>query len=174
MDNGSASPKVTRPVANTEETDVVSGLFGASPNQPASDNLLSVHQRIFQERFSKYEASPPSSLPISSKGSGMRPPVLDRKRADELVERFRAKSNYFPFVTAPADIASPEHRFLYLAVLTVAATDDMTSLRSLDARFRSVLAERIVVGGEKSLDYLQGLLVYIAWWVSLESIRGWY
>lgn len=36
----------------------------------------------------------------------------------------------------------------------------------LDAEFRRVFSEKVVVHGEKSLDILQGLLVYIAWLVA--------
>ncbi|KAI9045896.1 fungal specific transcription factor domain-containing protein [Aspergillus affinis] len=164
-DDRTASAKSARPTASKlEEIDVVSGLFGASQKPPPSDNLVGFHNRIFKEKFWRSESIPTDQLPHISDGPGVRPRVLDQKRADELVERFCAKNSYFPFVTVPDDIASPEHRFLYLAVLTVAATEDMPLLRSLDTRFRAVLAERVIVAGEKNLDYLQGLLVYLAWY----------
>lgn len=104
-----------------------------------------------------------TSLDTTSDETRGRPPVLEQKKADQLLSKFQTKSSYFPFVALPSNIASAEHRFLYLAVLTAASSDDMALLRSLDNRFRSVLADRIVNAGEKSLDYLQGLLIYIAW-----------
>lgn len=147
----------------TEGVDVLSGLFGASEKPPPPDNVVSFHHRLFQNKFSSYDELPPEPVPHMSLVKAVRSTALDANRAAKLVERFRSKSSYFPFVTVPEDIATPQHRFLYLAVLTVSATDDMPLLRSLDCRFREVLAEKVVVAGEKSLDYLQGLLVYIAW-----------
>ncbi|PLB51640.1 hypothetical protein P170DRAFT_349551, partial [Aspergillus steynii IBT 23096] len=164
LDSRVAPIKATCPVApKTEEVDVVSGLFGAPQKPPPADNVVSFHHRIFQEKFANCDEPSADKLPREPDGTGARAPVLDQKTADELVERFRAKSSYFPFVTVPEDIATPQHRFLYLAILTVTATDNMALMRSLDARFRAVLADRVVVAGEKSLDYLQGLLVYISW-----------
>lgn len=33
----------------------------------------------------------------------------------------------------------------------------------LDHELRKVLSEKLIVDGQKSLDFLQGLLVYLAW-----------
>ncbi|OOO04940.1 hypothetical protein OAory_01112770 [Aspergillus oryzae] len=147
------------------EEDVLSGLFDAQPRPPPPKNVVDVHRQIFQTKFdiSGQQSAGPSLVTTSDDGRA-RPPVLDQKKADHLLNKFRAKSSYFPFVTLPRNIASAEHRFLYLAVLTAASSDDIALLRSLDNRFRSVLADRVVNAGEKSLDYLQGLLIYLAWY----------
>lgn len=146
------------------EEDVLSRLFDAQPRPPPPKNVVDVHRQIFQTKFdiSGRQSAGPSLVTTSDDGRA-RPPVLDQKKADHLLNKFRAKSSYFPFVTLPHNIASAEHRFLYLAVLTAASSDDIALLRSLDNRFRSVIADRIVNAGEKSLDYLQGLLIYLAW-----------
>lgn len=153
---GTREPKV--------EEDVLSGLFDAQPRPPPPKNVVDVHRQIFQTKFdiSGRQSAGPSLVTTSDDGR-TRPLVLDQKKADHLLNKFRAKSSYFPFVTLPRNVASAEHRFLYLAVLTAASSDDIALLRSLDNRFRSVLADRVVNAGEKSLDYLQGLLIYLAW-----------
>ncbi|GAB1192784.1 hypothetical protein APSETT444_001980 [Aspergillus pseudonomiae] len=148
-----------------EEGDVLSGLFDAQPSAPPPKNVVDVHRQIFETKFDiSGQQSSRTLLDDIPDDTTLRPPVLDQKKADQLLSKFRAKSSYFPFVTLPGNIASAQHRFLYLAVLTAASSDDMYLLRSLDNRFRSVLADRVVNAGEKSLDYLQGLLVYIAWY----------
>ncbi|KAF7585238.1 hypothetical protein BBP40_011605 [Aspergillus hancockii] len=147
-----------------EQADVLSGLF-AQQKPPPPDDVVNMHRQIFQKEFAISGQQPSGTLlsTISDKPK-VRPPVLDRSKADQLLSKFQIKSSYFPFVAIPSNIASAEHRFLYLAVLTVASSDDMALLRSLDSRFRTVLADRVVNAGEKSLDYLQGLLVYMAWY----------
>ncbi|KAE8415271.1 hypothetical protein BDV36DRAFT_285507 [Aspergillus pseudocaelatus] len=148
-----------------EEADVLSGLFDAQPRPPPPKNVVDVHRQIFQTKFDiSGQQSSRVLLDTTSDETGERPPVLDQIKADQLLSKFQTKSSYFPFVALPNNIASAERRFLYLAVLTAASSDDMALLRSLDNRFRSVLADRVVNAGEKSLDYLQGLLIYIAWY----------
>lgn len=53
--------------------------------------------------------------------------------------------------------------FLLMAILNVCSSRVPSLQQRVDERFRRVLSERIVFQGEKNLDYLQGLLVYIAW-----------
>ncbi|KAF7595030.1 hypothetical protein BBP40_007631 [Aspergillus hancockii] len=146
-----------------EQADVLSCLF-STQQRPPSSNIVDVHQQIFQDKFAITGNQPLEAALNTPANSGVRPPVLDKTKADELLNKFQTKSCYFPFVTTPSNIASVDHRFLYLAVLTAASSDDIDLVRSLDARFRDVLADRVIVSGEKSLDYLQGLLVYIAWY----------
>ncbi|KAF5859082.1 hypothetical protein ETB97_003324 [Aspergillus alliaceus] len=159
--NKTKSRNETKP----EGADVLSGLFRAQQKPPLPDNVVDMHREIFQKQFAIHGQGPGNTTfhPASDESTAS-PPVLDQIKADQLLSKFRIKSGYFPFVAIPENIASTDHRFLYLGVLTVASSDDIPLLRSLDHRFRSVLADRVVKGGEKSLDYLQGLLVYIAWY----------
>lgn len=53
--------------------------------------------------------------------------------------------------------------FLLLGILTAMSMPDVYAHRRLDAKFKRVLCERTVERDEKSLDLLQGLLVYLAW-----------
>ncbi|KAH8691450.1 hypothetical protein BGW36DRAFT_53065 [Talaromyces proteolyticus] len=152
--------KKTKP----EETDVISELFQTKQQSPPATNLIEIHHQRFQEKFSIPGPEDEVSLPSCLDESESRPHILDQTKADQLLNKFRAKNSYFPFVTIPENIDSADHRFLYLAVLTAASSDDMGLLWSLDDRFRSILAERVIMLGEKSLDYLQGLLVYLAWY----------
>ena len=91
--------------------------------------------------------------------------------AEELVNLFRESMNqYFPFVVIPkgvtAESLSEQRPFLFLAVVTSASSMYKPLQRALDSRFRSILSQDAVFHGKKSLDLLQGLLVYLAWFVN--------
>jgi hypothetical protein len=83
-----------------------------------------------------------------------------------LLETYRPMVEFFPFVTVPKDYSCPEliqHRPILMFAVFVAASHDSTSLqRTLSREFRKVVTVKIM-SGEKSLDLLQGLLVFIAW-----------
>jgi hypothetical protein len=88
-------------------------------------------------------------------------------QAEELLMIFRQKAAGFPFVQIPADATVPslarKTPFLLLGILTAASVRDRPLNHQLDHEFRRVLSMKVIVQGCKSLDYLQGLLVYIAW-----------
>jgi len=42
----------------------------------------------------------------------------------------------------------------------------------LDHEFRKILSSKLIVEGRKSLDFLQGLLIYLAWLVYLKTIES--
>lgn len=100
---------------------------------------------------------------------------LSMSQANRMVESFQKRQDCFPFVVIPENTTAEElcrqRPFLLLSILVVMSDVDPGLQRSLDARFRKVVATRVVMQGEKSLDYLQGLLVYLAWFV--QSIN-WY
>lgn len=92
---------------------------------------------------------------------------IDIEQAEALLSAFRHKSPFFPFVTLPekATVSSLSRSspFLLLAVLTVASGMDTPLNHQMDHEFRRILSSKVVAEGQKSLDFLQGLLLYIAW-----------
>ena len=92
---------------------------------------------------------------------------VDRKQAEQLLLSFRSKAPFFPFVHIPPEATVPslsrKSPFLLLAILTVASSPDPKLHHQMDHEFRRILSSKVIVEGQKSLDYLQGLLVYIAW-----------
>ncbi|KAF9694004.1 hypothetical protein EKO04_007848 [Ascochyta lentis] len=83
-----------------------------------------------------------------------------------LVDIYRTMADYFPFVTLPKDCTC-HHLFqqrpiLMFAVLVVASYDSVLLQLTLSREFRKVVTVK-VMNGEKSLDLLQGLIVFIAW-----------
>jgi hypothetical protein len=83
-----------------------------------------------------------------------------------LLETYRHMVDFFPFVTLPKDSSCQElvqHRPILMFAVFVAASHDSPLLQqALSREFRKVVMVRIM-NGEKSLDLLQGLLVFIAW-----------
>jgi hypothetical protein len=83
-----------------------------------------------------------------------------------LVESYRNMIDYFPFATLPKETFCRDllqHRpILMFAVLTVASFDSALLQLTLAREFRKVVMVKIM-NGEKSLDLLQGMLVFIAW-----------
>jgi hypothetical protein len=92
---------------------------------------------------------------------------IDRKEAERLLLAFRNKAQFFPFVEIPleATVSSLARHspFLLLAILTVASSPDPKLHHQIDHEFRRILSSKVIIEGQKSLDYLQGMLVYIAW-----------
>lgn len=83
-----------------------------------------------------------------------------------LLETYRSMVDFFPFVPLPKDYfcreLAQDRPMLMFAVLTVASYDSVLLQLTLSREFRKVAMIRIM-NGEKSLDLLQGLLVFIAW-----------
>jgi len=83
-----------------------------------------------------------------------------------LLETYRVMAGYFPFVMLPKksfcqDIIQ-QRPMLMFAVLTAASSDSALLQLTLSREFRKVIMVKLM-NGEKSLDLLQGLLVFVAW-----------
>uniref|UniRef100_A0A093UR65 Uncharacterized protein n=1 Tax=Talaromyces marneffei PM1 TaxID=1077442 RepID=A0A093UR65_TALMA len=87
-------------------------------------------------------------------------------QVDTMVQSYQLKTAYFPFVSIPENITAEtlcqKWPFLLLSILVISSADEPILQKALDERFRKVLATRVVMQGEKSLDYLHGLLVYLS------------
>lgn len=83
-----------------------------------------------------------------------------------LVDNFRNMVMFFPFVALPNDcscrVLIQNRPMLIFAVLAVASYDSVHLQLALSREFRKVVMVKIM-NGEKSLDLLQALLVFIAW-----------
>jgi len=105
-------------------------------------------------------------------GTPQRPTIIEHRKvtldqAQQLLSSFRRLAPYFPFVQIPADATVPSlsrtSPFLLLAILTTAAIRDPPLCHQLDHEFKRVLSSKVIVEGRKSLDFIQGILVYVAW-----------
>ncbi|RDW74645.1 fungal specific transcription factor domain-containing protein [Aspergillus mulundensis] len=94
--------------------------------------------------------------------------VLDVETAERYLSNFKTKMlPHFCFVTVPPAVSAKQLRqkkpFLFLAILVASSYENMPLQRALGHEFKSLVASRMVVGGEVSFELLQGLLVFLAW-----------
>jgi hypothetical protein len=93
--------------------------------------------------------------------------IISFKMAEESIQLFKSKTTAFPFVIVSPQTSLAflrrERPFLLLTILTFAAGEDPKLQRSLEIEIRESLSKRVIVNAEKSIDVLQGLLVYLAW-----------
>jgi hypothetical protein len=101
-----------------------------------------------------------------------RPTIIEPRKvtlgqAEKLLSSFRRMATYFPFVQIPAESTVPSlsrtSPFLLLAILTTASIGEPTLYHQMDHEFKRILSSKVIVEGRKSLDFLQGLLIYVAW-----------
>jgi hypothetical protein len=102
-------------------------------------------------------------VPVKIFGRGQ----LTLEKACSFLTVFREMSSYFPFVILPTEATLQsmfyERPFLLLAALATASSKEKRLQHVLEEELRTTLSTKVVVEGEKSLDLLQGLLVYLAW-----------
>ncbi len=120
-------------------------------------------------------SNPDNSLPFwdsmnaTLSGLGRLDPVIrsiSTAHMQMLLEIYQRMVKYFPFVPLPKDYAFQDlvqdRPMFMFAVLTVASHDSVLLQLMLSREFRKVIMVKIM-NGEKSLDLLQGLLVFLAW-----------
>ncbi|EXJ93982.1 hypothetical protein A1O1_02375 [Capronia coronata CBS 617.96] len=86
-----------------------------------------------------------------------------------ILDAFRADmAPYFPFVVIASEQTVHELRqlkpFLFMAVMTIGCRHDTARQKALAAKAREIISHKMLIDGEQSLDLLQGLLVFIAWY----------
>ncbi|KAH7393357.1 hypothetical protein BKA64DRAFT_84994 [Cadophora sp. MPI-SDFR-AT-0126] len=89
-------------------------------------------------------------------------------QAGDAIELFRSKQKAFPFVVVPPNMSLDSLRrqrpFLLLAILCCGTEPNFKLQQHIELELREDLSKRILVKGEKSLDLLQGILVYLTWY----------
>lgn len=94
--------------------------------------------------------------------------LISLEEAEELLNIYLLTSrNYFPYVLLPEDTSVFQLRsdrpFLLQAILTVASWKNRVRQLILEEELLRDLGVRFFTKGEKTLEILQGLLVYLAW-----------
>lgn len=108
----------------------------------------------------------------TSRGIPQHPAIIERRKvtldqAEGLLSSFRGMAPFFPFVQIPPDATVPSlsrtSPFMLLAILTAASIRDPPLYHQLDHEFKRILSTKVIIEGRKSLDFVQGILVYVAW-----------
>ncbi|GKT42398.1 uncharacterized protein ColSpa_02579 [Colletotrichum spaethianum] len=116
-------------------------------------------------------SSPPSSgsgPSVSLSNLGLKP-QFNLDSAEKLLQTFRVMLKHFPCVALPPDATveslSKTKPFLLLAILSTASVSSALQGHTLyDEEFRKILGLKFVAGSERTLELLQGLLIYTAWY----------
>ncbi|ESZ95284.1 hypothetical protein SBOR_4338 [Sclerotinia borealis F-4128] len=94
--------------------------------------------------------------------------VVNIKQAEEALEEFAGKASAFPFVLLPphTSLESLRHErpALLLAILASTCQNNIPIQNILENELLETLSSRIIMQGEKSIDLLQSLLLYLAWY----------
>lgn len=97
-------------------------------------------------------------------------PSFNVASAESLLTSFHSMLTYFPFITLSEDTPirqmAAAKPFVLLSILSSTSGSKTLQGHTLyDEEFRKVLGLKFVAGGERSLELLQGLLIYCAWYV---------
>ncbi|KAG5987711.1 hypothetical protein E4U43_004970 [Claviceps pusilla] len=142
---------------------IMSKLFPEEESNEAGDGASS----LSGPTFSGTPAS--SSTQSQSLYDRHTKPLFNLASAESLLLSFRSMLRHFPFMTLPRD-TSIQHfaatkPFVLLAILSSASGSKTLQGHSLyDEEFRKVLGLKFVAEGERSMELLQGLLIYCAWY----------
>lgn len=103
-------------------------------------------------------------------------PQFNLSSAQSLLDAFQNMLPYLPCIRLPRDCTvrdlASSRPFVLLAILASAAGSRTLQGHSLyDEEFRKVLGLKFVAGGERSLELLQGILIYCAWCVYLSFLH---
>ncbi|KAF2668288.1 hypothetical protein BT63DRAFT_440477 [Microthyrium microscopicum] len=181
-DSGQVAQSLRKvPDEDQNHTDVVSGFFNSilELKKGQKQILLSLaqnHDSMLMRHF------PESWMQCSENGSIAAPsreskhgkedasqslPRLNRNEATAYLAIFKEREDHFPFVPLSGDLdltAMLRSRpFLTLAILCAMSANKSDVQKRLDIEFRRAVNEKVLVSSEGSLDVLQGLLIYLAW-----------
>ena len=92
------------------------------------------------------------------------------KDQDALLSIFQNRlASQVPFVVIPPSMTAEhlrsENPFVYMTVLMAASYEDAGIQIMLGKKFLAHVVERLILQGEKTLDLLQSLLIYLSWFV---------
>ena len=95
--------------------------------------------------------------------------VISEELARNLLDRYRTHGiSQFPFVVLPAnaplDAVRKKSPFVFLAIVATMIYDDPLLQYQLGDELCQRAFQRVFTGTNKTLDLLQGLLVYTAWY----------
>lgn len=94
---------------------------------------------------------------------------ISPESANSILNTFRSFVVTFPFVVLQEDITVENLRrqqpFLFLAIMMVTTYATPSLQRMLLQKLKTQIAYRVIENSEKSLEIIQGLLVYVAWYI---------
>lgn len=100
--------------------------------------------------------------------------IPSEQEGNAFIDIFRTRMvPLFPFIVIPDSMTAEQLRhekpFLYLNISMVACQNSPRQ-REISGIVKEYVAEHIVMRGEHSMDLLQGLLVHLAWFISISRL----
>ena len=93
--------------------------------------------------------------------------ALSIGEAEQSLATFRSMTFHFPIVFLPEGASCIDciHQkpFVMLAIFVASSSADERLQAASDLTFRNILARKVIVEGKRSLELLQGVLIYLAW-----------
>ena len=151
----SQPPEIPTPQSlNSGETPMASPSPGASPNKPCIQN--SPH--CFDESSEITDAVQMGLITVDE--------------AETLLNDALSEYGHLPWVVLPSQVTLEQFRrerpSLLSSVLALASRRQARIRESLEREFKKIVSAKVVMDGSPDVDLLQGLLIYLAWY--MESI----
>ena len=101
--------------------------------------------------------------------------LLTMEQGNNLLSVYKSRlTAHFPFVVIPpqmsAEILKKEKPFLFLSVLASSSFHDMPLQRRLGDIVMKTINQRIIKDNTTSFELLQGILVFLAWYLSYSQL----
>jgi len=126
-----------------------------------------------------YGGSPASlpSLHSESQHQSLLDFGLTNEEQNKRLNLFRTEMiQHFPFVHVPSSITVQSLReqkpFYFATIMLAASYQGTTYQRTIGKKLIEYLSLHLLINGERNLDLLQGLLVYIAWCVCTHHLNN--
>ncbi|OAA59991.1 Zn(2)-C6 fungal-type DNA-binding domain protein [Cordyceps fumosorosea ARSEF 2679] len=169
--SGPPEPVSSADTLRQSHSSYLDNLFPADPSTTTSTSspIFPWRGSTTSSEAGSHPSGAPSSLLGTTTTTTAAQPSFNIASAEALLATFRQMLPWCPCVLLPDSLTvaslARTRPFLLLAVLAAAAAA-RSSLRGhdlYDDEFRRVLALKLVARGERSLELLQGLLVYCLW-----------
>ncbi|KAI2626340.1 hypothetical protein GGS21DRAFT_529974 [Xylaria nigripes] len=154
--------------------------FGAGAQGTHQPPIMAGQKRKFGETEASSDEQSGQYPPSSDSGS-QTTDVIDRgivtmEEASVLFQRYvDHMAAHLPAVVFPSGTTAGEIRnskpILFLAILSVASSENSNIQQTLVNEFTQILADKVVVRGEKSLELVQSILVSVIWYFPPEHFE---
>ncbi|KAJ3577729.1 hypothetical protein NPX13_g2835 [Xylaria arbuscula] len=158
-----------------EGGEVIANILGGSVPESKAFNfndMSSTPSVSLSGTSSSWTESSPGGMGVQNKRPLMNlgiKPQFNLDSAAKLLMSFREMLPHMPCLVLPENLdvrlLARKSPFVLLAILAVTSCSSSLQGHSLyDEEFRKVLGLKFVAGGERSLELLQGILIYCAWY----------
>ena len=172
------------PGSTTRENDTqrINELHGLVPRPPHDDSSTGIgratydtfipdsdkRSNVSSPRQGLYTTTAPADTASSSDFDVIDRGMLSSSYAEQLLEAYKTMSSNFPFVLVPQNCSLEDLRkdrpCVLLAAFVMASEADPKFQSIIERQYREGLSRRAIVEGGKSIDLLQSLLIYLAWY----------